>query len=515
VPRTIRLLLAAATVAVTAGCTLPVFAPGSGGGAPAGGRAVPGAQAAWKPCPQVPTRMVGRPAKGMTYDCASVTVPRDWHAPQAGGTYDVRLIRVRSQTQHDRIGSLLVDPGGPGASGIELAVYRSYGQALGGFPTAVTDRFDLVGFDPRGVGASDPVRCISAADQDATFAAEPDPVSQRDFDATAALTRRIAQGCAARYGDQLGSFATEQAARDMDAIRAAVGDQKLSYLGYSYGTLLGATYAQQFPKNVRALVLDGAVDPTKDIVASSEEQAVGFERAFTDFAAWCRRTPASCPIGHDARAAVNAALARARTAPVRNHDGRLATSGWVFTGVFSSLYSQSDWPDLAKSLDALRHGQSRGIFQLADNYAQRNPDGSYSNLFDAFLAVSCADTANPPSVQRIRLLQGEWRRKYPLFGASLAVGMLPCTYWPAKHDPYPAGPAAGAPPIVVVGTTGDPATPYESTAKLAAMLGTGHVLTWEGEGHTAYPTTACIRDAVDAYLVDLTVPKDGLRCPAR
>jgi pimeloyl-ACP methyl ester carboxylesterase len=301
----------------------------------------------------------------------------------------------------------------------------------------------------------------------------------------------------------------------MDAIRAAVGDKQTTYLGWSYGTLLGAVYAELFPKNIRALVLDGAVDPKQDLVGMSEDQAKGFERAFANFSTWCKATPAKCPIASDPRASVQDALAKAQASPVTGRDGRKATEGWVYTAVFAALYSETSWPELANALVALGNGDTKGVFALADAYARRNRDGSYSNLFDANLAVNCADAAGPPSVQRIRQLQGEWRKKYPLFGAAQAVGMLPCTLWPGKRDPFPTGAAVGAPPIVVVGTTGDPATPYENTQALATMLGTGHVLTWEGEGHTAYPNTRCITSAVDAYLVDLTVPKDGLHCPAR
>jgi TAP-like protein len=201
--------------------------------------------------------------------------------------------------------------------------------------------------------------------------------------------------------------------------------------------------------------------------------------------------------------------------PVAAADGRKATPGWIFVAVISSLYTRSGWQILAKAVADLKHGDVNGIFHLADQYAERDSNGHYGNLFDANLAVNCADTNGQPSVAEVRKLQGEWRQKYPLFGAPLAVGMLPCTFWPAKRDPYPAGKAEGAPPIVVVGTTGDPATPYENTAELAGMLGVGHVLTWEGEGHTAYPSTTCIISAVDNYLLNLTVPRDGLRCAAR
>jgi pimeloyl-ACP methyl ester carboxylesterase len=509
-----------AAVVATAGCTLPVFSPADDGSPRAGGSAVdqpsvPGAAASWRPCPEVPRELVGRTAPGMTYDCATVAVPRDWANPTAGPTYDVALLRVRANDQRDRIGSLVLNPGGPGGSGVDIAVYLTFGEALGGLPPQVTQRFDVVGFDPRGVGRSSPLRCISDAEHDQTFSADPDPLSQAEFDEVVALNDRIGKECGAKYGDQLPLFSTEQAARDLDSVRAAVGDPKLTYLGFSYGTLLGATYAQLYPANVRALVLDGAVDPKQDFVTGSEAQAKGFERAFANFTAWCTRTPAKCPIAPDARKAVVDAIAKAEAAPATGRGGRQATDGWVFLALISSLYTESGWEQLAEAIKTLQGGDPAGVFRLADTYAERKPNGAYTNLFDANTAVNCADTATQPDAARVRQLQGEWRKKYPVFGAPLAVGMLPCAYWPGKRDPYPVGPATGAPPIVVVGTTGDPATPYENTAALASMLGVGHVLTWEGEGHTAYPSTACIKNAVDAYLIDLTVPTEGLRCPAR
>lgn len=515
--RRLAAALVTAMTLVTTGCTLPTFAPNGADepAAPGGGATAPGSPARWTPCSDVPEGLVGRAASGMTYECASVAVPQDWATPDNGKTYEIEMIRIRSKNQRERLGSLLLNPGGPGASGIDTAVYLSFGPALGGLPTEVTDRFDIVGFDPRGVSRSSPIKCISAEDQDASFAADPDPASTAEFNEVAALNKRIAEKCAERYGPQLPYFSTEQAARDLDALRSAVGDPKLTYLGYSYGTLLGATYAQLFPKNVRALVLDGAVDPTETYVQGSEAQAKGFERAFTNFTEWCSETPGKCPIAPDARGAVTDALAKAENSPVRGDDGREATPGWIFIGLISSLYTESGWASLATAIDDLQSGDAKGVFDLADQYTERKPDGTYTNLFDANLAVNCADTDDAPSVEEIRRLQGEWRTKYPMFGAALAVGMLPCSYWKGKRDPYPAGPATGAPDILVVGTTGDPATPYENTADLAKMLGVGQVLTWEGEGHTAYPSTECIRDAVNGYLVSLTMPEEGLRCPAR
>jgi pimeloyl-ACP methyl ester carboxylesterase len=520
VPRLARLVVAVpvAMVVALAGCTVPSFAPkdaGKSSAAPAGSGQSAAGTANWKPCPDVPQDLVGRGATGMEYDCASVPVPEDWSNPNNGKTFDIAMIRVRSQAQHDRIGSLLINPGGPGGSGIDTAVYLSFGQGLGGLPTEITNRFDIIGFDPRGVGRSDPIKCISAADQDASFAAVPDPVSEADYNASVALNQKIATECGQKYGSELPYFSTEQAAKDMDSLRAAVGDPKLSYLGFSYGTLLGATYAQLFPTKIRAMVLDGAVDPKQNYVESSEVQAKGFERAFTNFTNWCKQTPNDCPIAPDARKAVTNAIATADTKKVKGPDGRIATSGWIFVAVISSLYTESGWATLADAVSNLQKGNAKGIFDLADQYAERNPNGTYSNLFDANLAVNCADTNGAPSVAQVRQLQGQWRKKYPLFGGSLAVGMLPCTFWPGKRDPYPAGPATGAPPIVVVGTTGDPATPYENTADLASMLGVGHVLTWEGEGHTAYPSTSCIVTSVDNYLLDLKLPQEGLRCPPK
>ncbi|WP_435872692.1 alpha/beta hydrolase [Micromonospora matsumotoense] len=517
--RQVRLTLAGlvAGALLVTGCTMPAFAPRTEGSA-----AAPGNAPTWRACPEVADELVGRGAPGMRYECARIAVPRNWGTgtgatagPGSGETFEIALLRARSSKQRDRIGSLVINPGGPGGSGVDTAVYLSFGPSFGGLPTAVTDRFDIVGFDPRGVSRSSPVKCISDADLDASFGYDPDPRSQQSFDGYQALNRRIGQGCGDRYGDQLPLYGTEQAARDMDAVRAAVGDDKLTYLGYSYGTLLGATYAQLYPQRVRALVLDGAVDPQQQLIAGSESQARGFERAFGNFDRWCAANAGRCPIAPDARGAVTSAIDKAKVSPVRGAGGREATSGWVFYAVISSLYTESGWEELARAIDRLDDGDPTDVFKLADSYAGRGEDGQYTNLFDANLAVNCADETEKPSVDQIRQLQSQWRQKYPLFGPALAVGMFGCVEWPGGRDPYPTGRADGAPPIVVVGTTGDPATPYEQTARLAAMLGVGRVLTWEGEGHTAYPQTSCITEAVDAYLISLTVPREGLRCPAR
>lgn len=511
--RASRLSVAGLTAAVVAvaGCMVPVISPADGDTRPA---PAPGTAGAWKPCPEVAHELYGRGASGVTYECATVPVPRDWNNKD-GKTYDISLLRARSNKQKNRIGSLLINPGGPGGSGVETAVALSFGRALGGLPDDILARFDLVGFDPRGVGRSSPVKCIPDADTDAMFGLDPDPVTQPEFDRVAATYKKIADECAATYPGQLPLFSTEQAAKDIDAVREAVGDQKTTFLGWSYGTLLGATYAQLFPTRVRAMVLDGAIDPQQNYLASVETQGMGFERAYGNFATWCGQTPDKCPIAPDAKQALLDLLGKAEASPVKTTAGREATSGWVFLSVIASLYTQDSWPELAKSLKLLQDGNATGIFRLADRYAQRDPSGKYTNLFDANFAVNCADTDAAVKPEEARRLQGEWRQKYPIFGPSMATGLLSCTWWPQPRDPYPAGAAKGAPAIVVVGTTGDPATPYENTARLASMLGVGHVMTWEGEGHTAYPETPCVVNAVDAYLIDLVVPREGLRCPAK
>jgi pimeloyl-ACP methyl ester carboxylesterase len=475
----------------------------------------------WEPCPEVPgevlaalelpSGLVDQLTAHMTYECATIDVPQDWAAPE-GDTFEIALLRARHNDQGDRIGSLVLNPGGPGGSGVDLAVYLSFGSQFGGLPADLTERFDLVGFDPRGVKRSSPVKCFADEDLDRGFGSDPDPVSQEAFDEMLAESQRMAAGCDEQYGDTLGFYSTHQTARDLDAVRAATGDDQLTYLGFSYGTRLGAVYAHLFPDRIRAMVLDGAVNPAEERLAASRGQAEGFERALDNFTQWCSERPEECSLQPDARTAITAAIQQARQSPAVGAGGREATAGWVMYAVISALYSQQTWPVLAAAFDQLEGGDPTGVFDLADAYAERSSDGAYSNLFDANTAISCADNDAEFSVAQVRALQSEWREDLPLFGAPLAVGLIGCQLWPAEPDPHPVGEAAGAPPILVVGTTGDPATPYESAAALAEVLGVGLVLTWDGEGHTAYPGTDCVNEVVESYLLELAVPEDGTVC---
>ncbi|MEV0645909.1 alpha/beta hydrolase [Phytomonospora sp. NPDC050363] len=463
----------------------------------------PAAGADWGECEDVDR------VRGTTLECAMITVPADWNAPDNGEKMEIALLRARNDRQTERIGSLVINPGGPGGSGVDFAAYLA--DTL---PTEILSRFDIVGFDPRGVGRSTPVDCISDADKDAINGFAPDPVSDADFNALVALQNQAVSDCYTAYGDGLARYASVQAAHDIDAIRAAVGDEKLTYLGYSYGTLLGSIYAQQNGAKLRAAVLDGAVDPGLDDVATSEGQAAAFELAFDNFAAWCTERGSTCELGPNPRKYVMDLLAKATTSPAVSN-GRQATSGWILTAVIAALYDESAWPYLSAGLSEAAAGDPSLVFQIADGYVGRSPSGEYDNSTDAFNAVNCSDDATVETAESVRGLQTTWRASYPMFGAPLATTLLACALWQAPRDPYPTGASTGGPTIVVVGTKGDPATPYANTAKLAAQLGTGEVLTWEGEGHTAYPKTPCIADAVNGYLTDLTVPPPGTVCPAR
>jgi pimeloyl-ACP methyl ester carboxylesterase len=303
----------------------------------------------------------------------------------------------------------------------------------------------------------------------------------------------------------------------MDLVRQAVDDKKLTYLGYSYGTRLGSVYASIFPDRVRAMVLDGAVNPLADELAAAEGQAAGFENAYHQFAADCRRRGSGCRIGPDASQFLARLLAKARRSPIhsgRSGERRVATAGHVLLAAISALYDQKDWPDLESALAQADSGDATGVFALADQYSQRDPHGGYTNILDANIAVNCADSASVVGDATVRRALDSWRAKYPLFGTSLALGMLGCQQWRAPRHPLPRVRAAGAPPILVVGTTHDPATPYASAQVLTRELGSATLLTWDGEGHTAYPKTSCVTRAVDAYLFTVAVPRQGASCPA-
>jgi pimeloyl-ACP methyl ester carboxylesterase len=513
-----RLLAAAALVPATAllvvGCTSSDgddAAPTSSSAAPATAEAD---EIDWTDCDaQISTIVAGRPGseRDLAFSCGTTTVPVD-HADPGGPTLQLFLVKAVLAGQTDRRGSLLVNPGGPGVSATDAAV-----QSALTLPVDVLNRFDVVGLDPRGVGLSTPVECISDQQKDTINAAEPRPSTQEALDAAFALADEVAAGCADQYDTTLGAFNTVATARDMDLVREALGDQQLTYLGYSYGTTLGSTYAELFPDRVRALVLDGAVDPDTDLQADAEARARGFEDAYNAFAANCTALVGGCPVGGDPRLFLGDLLNQAAGAPIpssRPGETRQATPGLVLAGVRSALYQPSSWPQLAQSLASARNGDSAGILTLADTHTGRNEDGTYSNVMDASLAINCADTDQVLTDAQIRTLVAEWNPRYPFFGAAAAVALYDCTAWEAPRTPLPERDAEGSAPIMVIGTRGDAVTPLQGAVDMAEDLTSGVLLTWDGSGHTAYPKTDCVTGAVNAYLIDLVVPADGTVCPA-
>ncbi|HEY2042712.1 MAG TPA: alpha/beta hydrolase [Jatrophihabitans sp.] len=451
-------------------------------------------------------------ASDLQFSCGKLPVPLDYSKPD-GTKVNIFVVKVHDITQDpsQRIGSLLVNPGGPGGSGVNLAA-----GLVGALSNAIFGHFDLVGFDPRGVGLSDPIQCISDKQKDQIAAMDPDVRTAAGRAVARQSAQSVVTACETKYGPALAHYNTEETAHDMDLIRQGVGDTKLNYLGFSYGTRLGAAYAHQFPTTIRTAVLDGAVDPVAPELTTDERQAAAFEAAFNQFAADCLKRPACAVLGNP-RATVTAMIKAADKKPLKSSspkETRTATGGIVTIAVASALYDQSEWKQLGDALVAARKGDAAKLFVLADQYNERDPDtGHYSNIFDANLAVNCNDSTLKITDALVTSKAADWIAKYPIFGPNAAASLYSCYGWPDSGHPLPPANAPGAPPILVVGTVHDPATPYAAAGVLAKALGSGVLLSWNGEGHTAYPKTSCVQTKVDSYLVTATVPA-GTSCPA-
>ncbi|MFO7192579.1 MULTISPECIES: alpha/beta hydrolase [Thermocrispum] len=478
-----------------------------------------GQQVRWGPCDGYASTDLGervlRVANGL--QCTRLKVPLDYDEPD-GPTVDVALLRQPARGPGKRIGSLLVNPGGPGASGVEAAAALTLSPAM----KELAARFDIVGFDPRGVGASRPqVKCYTPAERDADRA---DDVEVAGTKAAAAAAERqaraFARKCAQRtkYGKQfLQTLGSKDVARDMDVMRSALGDAKLTYLGYSYGTRIGYTYAEQFPDKVRAMVLDGALDPTQDVVDSLVKQGAGFGRAFTEFARWCVERP-DCALGRSAPHAVRAYQKLVR--PLIDHkidlaDGRKLSFEDATTGTIYALYTESRWEDLNAALNELKRNRGEQLIALADEYLDREDDGTYANTQDVLVAVRCVDDRRETD----RAKRAEAERRYLKVAPFLDPGRPSvtyrdvCAFWPVEPTAKPHLPdVEGLPPVLVISTTGDPATPYQAGVQLAKALG-GRLLTFEGRQHTVFGQgVRCVDDAGVAYLIEGELPPQGLRC---
>lgn len=448
---------------------------------------------------------------GDGFDCTTVTAPLDWADPSAG-ELELSVIRSRA-TAGEPVGSLLTNPGGPGASGISL-IRDSLTFAVG---EPLREQFDVIGFDPRGVGESTAVTCYDAADMDAYLFDIPE--GQRGTDAWTEEMRQanadFAAACEANSDGILSFITTENAARDLDLLRAVLGDSELNYLGYSYGTFLGATYAELFPDRVGRLVLDGAVDPAVSMLELDVTQGLGFESALRAFMADCLEG-SECPFRgsvDDAMADLGALLASVERDPLPAADGRELGSSALMTGIVAALYSQESWGYLSMALDGVLQGDPETALFLADVYYDRENGEYLNNQTEAFRAYNCMDYPADATEEQLAAAEAELAAGAPTV-APYWLGPNACEAWP--YPPTGArGPLAaeGAAPIVVVGTTNDPATPYEWSVSLAEQLSSGVLVTREGEGHTGYNKgNDCVDEAVERYLLDGTVPEDGLVC---
>ncbi|MFG2871402.1 alpha/beta hydrolase [Streptomyces sp. NPDC048338] len=453
----------------------------------------------WKRC-EAPR---GGESPGSAWRCASVRVPLDYAEPD-GETIPVALIRKEALDKGERIGSLLFDFGGPGASGVDILprAAAEYGS--------LNRRYDLVGFDPRGVQRSAGVVC---RDDEELAAAEARVDLTPDTPAEEAAYLKdgadFGAGCARRSGKVIPHTTTTNTARDMDLVRRVLGDDKLHYFGISYGTELGGVYAHLFPKSVGRTVLDAVVDPTADSVGHARNQTIGFQRALDNY---LKSTDADPKSGTDR---IVRLLGRLDRDPLPVGERRL-TEGLALTGIAVTLYGQGNWPLLTSALREAENGNGAELLSLADSYNDRDATGHYSTQSHSQRAISCADSSTRPTAAQAKALVPEFRALSPVFGAFLAWDTAGwCANWPvAGESATPGASAPGAGPILVVGTTGDPATPYEGAERMAKALGpgVGILVTNKGEGHGAYGESACVTQMVDAYLLDGKVPAYGTTC---
>ncbi len=445
-------------------------------------------------------------------ECGRIAVPIDYDRPD-GDVANLAIIRFPATGA--RIGSLVINPGGPGESGVEAAI-----NMLDSLPAQVRERFDFVGFDPRGVASSTPALwCNSDADNDRLRADPEVDYSPAGVEHIEKETKAFVERCVAKMGTEfLARVGTVDVARDLDAIRAALGDDKLTYLGYSYGTRIGAAYAEAFPHNVRAMILDGAVDPNDDPVEADIKQATAFQKAFDDYAADCAKD-ADCPLGTDPAKSVEVYRNMVDPLvqnPARTKDRRGLSYSDAIVGTIMSLYSPNLWQHLTTGLKQLENGRGDTLQALADMYMRRDADGHYSNATDARIAVNCVD--QPPLTDRAKVVDEDRRLRevapFMSYGEFTGHAPMPtCAFWPVPPTSQPHEVSApGLPPPLVVSTTHDPATPFQAGVDLAKQLG-GALLTFDGTQHTVvFQGNSCVDDYATAYLIDGTLPPEGAKC---
>jgi pimeloyl-ACP methyl ester carboxylesterase len=443
-------------------------------------------------------------------ECAQLEVPLDYSDPSGDS---IELALQRRTATGERVGSLVVNPGGPGAPGTVLVDIPGY------FEDELYEAFDIVGFDPRGTGNSHPVDCITDEEMDVRLAQRPVPRTPEQIEEYADANRSFWEGCLELTGDLLAHVSTIETARDMDVLRAALDEEQLHYLGISYGTELGATYAELFPEQVGRFVLDSAVDPSLDFIEDALSQARGFERALRSYIRNCV-DDGDCILGDSVGAGLRTLTAlwanlEDDPLPTSDADGRELTVGYGYTGVLSALYSERMWSLLTLGLQqALEENDGTGLLQLADNYAWRDPGGRYDPLMEAFPSIRCLDDPSSIPIDEVEQYVDDFLDVAPTLGESWAWSLASCADFPVESAEEPVKISAeGAAPIMVLGITRDPATPYEEAVALAELLDSGFLVTLDGDGHGAYSSgNPCIVGAVHDLLVEGKTPDDTLTC---
>ncbi|MFF7334263.1 alpha/beta fold hydrolase [Streptomyces sp. NPDC008150] len=509
--RFVRWPAAVAAMLLLAGC-----GGGSSGGGDGDDTAAPSTPAASGTSSDLPASLTGQqlhwghckgtsdsPAPDRSWQCATLKAPLDWSKP-AGRTIDLALIRSKAEG-NDRIGSLLFNFGGPGGSGV--STMPAYAPTV----AALHKRYDLVSWDPRGVGRSEGVRCRSDKAIQAAESVDATPDTPAEEKAYLADAADFGKGCQKAAGSLMAHVSTTDSARDMDLVRLVLGDTKMHYFGISYGTELGGVYAHLFPKNVGRMILDAVVDPSADSVGQSLNQTRGFQRALDDYLKSTGQDP------DQGSRKIAALLERLDAKPLATSSGRKLTQTLAVTGIVLPLYSQASWPSLTSALDKAESGDGSGLLTLADGYNERDASGHYATTTHSQRLISCLDDKERPTPAQAEKLLPEFEKVSPVFGDFMGWDTAGwCHDWPVAGEyDTPEVSAPGAAPVLVVGNTGDPATPYEGAAKMAAELGrgVGVELTWKGEGHGSYGSGSdCVDSTVDAYLLDGTVPKDGKVC---
>jgi pimeloyl-ACP methyl ester carboxylesterase len=471
---------------------------GTGSGAPAG-------------LQQFYTQSVSLTDCGGGFQCGTIQVPLDYSNPGTK-SISIAIVRKPATDQAHKIGSLLVNPGGPGGSGID------YARSPDVVSSTVAARFDIIGFDPRGVGESSSVHCLSDPQMDTFLNTPPDPNTPAEQTGVIDQAKYFAAECEAKSSSYLLPYVgTVNAARDMDILRAVLGDNQLYYLGKSYGTYLGAVYAEEFPTHVGHMVLDGAIDPSLTADQLNLTQATAFDAALNQFAKDCV-THSGCPLGTEPAAGVTKLktwVDGLDANPIPGDATRKLNEAQAMTGIAVAMYDQTWWPDLREALTKAYAGDGSALLAMADVYNNRVSGHYQGNETEANFAVNCVDHPDEAtSPQELEQELPAYEQAAPFFGEMVDWSSLPCAYWPVKPDDTPHKiTAGGAKPILVVGTTRDPATPYAWAQGLAGQLQSGRLLTMNGDGHTAYLRgSTCIDTAVDAYLIQGTLPATGTVC---